>query len=203
MIAIIILTGILFIVFVFGKAVGDNTENNNNTIIKKPVSNKNVDMLIDFATLMAKHIQNNLQIDSPLVFYEQVYLLYFLRDMYAVGKKISETSRHKILNDLIITLEYRHKLDYLDNKNDFKNTFSKRYENYMYILLHDKYNFSDNFFDEVFEYQTAQISSIKNKNQFSNFDPETTCLENNKEELHIKSIVSDNFKLIDAFMSQQ
>ncbi len=166
-------------------------------------SNKKIDTLIDFATLMAKHIENNLQINSTLLFYEQVYFLYFLRDINAISKNIPESARHAMLSDLILTLEHKHKLDYLTNKDDFKNMFSNRYANYLNILMRDKYNFSDNFFNEIFEYQTAQVISIKDKNKFTTFNPETTCLENTKEELRIKSIVSDNFKLIDAFMAQQ
>lgn len=166
-------------------------------------SNKTSNMLIDSATLMTKHIQDNLNIDSPLIFYEQVYLLYFLRDMNAVGKKVPEANRQKILNNLIVTLDHKHKLDYLKNKDDFKTTFLKRYENYMNILLQDKFNFSDQFFADVFEYQTAQVYSIMHQNQFTNFNPETTCLENTPEEIKINSIVSENFTLIDSFMSKQ
>ena len=160
-------------------------------------------MIIDFASLMTKHIQNNLQIDSPLIFYEQLYFLYFLKDIRAISKKIPEANRHADLNNLIMTLEYNHKLDYLTNKDNFKNTFSKRYADYLNILLRDNYDFSDKFFDEVYEYQTAQVLSIKNKNQFTTFSPEGNCLENTAEELKVKSIVSDNFKLFDAFMAQQ
>lgn len=172
------------------------------SLFHKP-SNKKIDTLIDFASLMTKHIENNLQINSPLIFYEQVFFLYFLRDLNAIGKKIPESDRHAVLNDLISTLEHKHKLDYLINKDDFKNMFSKRYADYLYIITHDNYNFSDNFFNDVFEYQTAQIISIKNKKKFSTFSPEGNCLENTKEELRVKTIVSDNLKLIDSFMAQQ
>lgn len=202
---------IIFIAFVIGKVISGIREEKNNKAstaanfesYKNLFSNPKIDLLIDFATLMAKHIQNNLAIDSPLIFYEQVYLLYFLRDINAVSKNVSETIRHEALQCLIETLKDKHKLDYLDNKDNFKNTFTKRYADYMYILMHDDYNFSKNFFNDVFEYQTAQVLSIKNYNKFSSFSPEGNCLENSKEELKIKSIISDNFSLIDAFMVQQ
>lgn len=168
-----------------------------------PVNNSKIDIIIDFATLMAKHIQNNVGINSPLIFYEQIFLLYFLWDMCANINHIPDIARHKMLNDLVLTLENKHKLDYLNDKDDFKNTFLKRYENYLYIVIHDNYNFSDSFFNEVFEYQTAQVISIKNKNQFTNFNTEVNCLENTPEELKIKSYISDNKSLINAFMSQQ
>lgn len=174
-----------------------------NKEIQKFVPDKKMYMLIDFASLMNKHIENNLQLSSPLIFFEQVFLLYFLSDMNAIGKKVTESDRHSKLNNLIISLEVKHKFDDLINKDDFKNTFSKRYADYLYILSHDNYNFSNNFFNDVYEYQTAQITSIKNNNQFSTFNPEGNCLENTKEELKIKSIISDNFSLIDAFMAQQ
>lgn len=206
---------IIFIAFVIGKIIAGIKEENKNKAVttakfnayknnqdKNNVDTKKINMLIDFSTLMAKHIQNNLDINSPLIFYEQVYLLYFLSDIYAVSKNVSELERHATLKGLIDTLNYNHKLDYLINKDDFKNTFTKRYAGYMYVLLHDNYNFSESFFDEVFEYQTAQVKSIKNNNQFTDFDPESNCLANSKEDLKIKSLVTENFTLIDAFMAQ-
>ena len=170
---------------------------------KNIIPTKETVMLIDFATLMTKHIQNNLQINSPLIFYEQLYFLYFLKDIRAISKNIPETTRHAALNNLILTLEYNHKLDYLTNKDDFKNIFSKRYATYLSILSDDNYDFSDKFFNTVYEYQTAQIISIKNKNKFTTFNPVLNCLENTSEELKVKSIVSDNFHLFDSFMAQQ
>ena len=179
-------------------------------------SNKTVDRLLDFATLMTKHIQNNLKIDSFLIFYEQIYLLYFLRDMYAIGQKVPEASRHAILNDLIIILDKNHKLDFLKNKDDFKNTFSKRYENYMYILLQDNYNFSDNFFNDVIEYQCLLIATIETKDTFSDikaaslectdyeYGIEGDCVYKTKNRHNeIKNILMDNLQFINTFMSQQ
>ena len=105
-------------------------------------------------------------------------------------------------NEKLFRFALRQNRLFLDNKDDFKNIFIKRYENYMQLLSHDNYNFSKKFFDDIYEYQTAQVMSIKNKNQFTTFNPMLTCLSNSTEELKIKSIVSDNFSLIDAFMSQ-
>lgn len=178
-------------------------------------SNPKINMLIDFATLMTKHIQNNLEINSPLVFYEQVYLLYFLQDMYSVGKNISQKYRDTMLNDLILTLSYNHKLDYLNKKDDFKKIFIKRYQNYLYLLDTDKYNFSETFFEYIIQYQCLLIATIESKNIFSNISAKSlegtdyewgveggsVYLTKNRHK-EIEFILKDNLVLINSYFSQ-
>ena len=174
--------------------------NNKSRISKRTTFYKIIDRLIGFATLTTKHIQNNLEIQSPLIFYEQLYFLYFLEDLYSVGSKKSQSYRNSLLNCLINILNKTNKLDYLNNKDDFKKTFIKRYENYMVIFIQAKYTFSENFFDHVFEYQTAQIEDIKKYDRFTDFNPEITLLDYTPEECKIKSIVSENLSLLKSYL---
>ena len=164
--------------------------------------NSKIEMLLDFATLISKHIQNNLNLNSPLILYEQIYFLYFLFDTVSVSRNKSNNYRNNNLTSLIKLLVLTHKLDYLENKNTFKIIFSKRYESYLYLLMKYKYCFTDEFWSDVFDFQVAQINSIKQKNVFTNYEPEINCINNTSDNERIKTFLYDNLELIKTFLIQ-
>ncbi|MBO7731529.1 MAG: hypothetical protein J6S67_03230 [Methanobrevibacter sp.] len=201
----IILGIILILALVFGNQNINEIKSANNDehkTVQKTSSNKKIEMLIDFATIISKHIKNNLEVDSPLIFYEQIYLLYFLLDIDLANKKLSKNIRNYNLACLIQNLEYKHKLDYLNNKDIFKDIFSKRYEGYLYLLEENKYYFSEHFWSDIFDYQTEQIKFIKNKNQFTVYNPEINIPDNDTNNKTIKIILYDNLELIKSFLVQ-
>lgn len=167
-----------------------------------PIYNSKVNMLIDFATLTTKHLENNLIIHSPLIFYEQVYFFYFLQNTVDISRKTSDYNKELMLNELIKKLIITHKLDYLENKNDFKNMFLERYKAYTILLIHSQYQLSDKFFDDTIDYQIAQLDCIINHNQFTHFNPESTCTDITPENSKIKSLLTENLELIKAYLAQ-
>lgn len=164
-----------------------------------PIINKEAEKLIDFATITTKHIQNNLDIQSPLIFYEQVFFLYFLEEVKFMGNILPKEYKEAVLSLLIKKLKNNYNLVSLDNDNNIKDIFTNRYENYTYILIHNKYNLSEQFYNEVFEYQTEQVDCIINKNKFTKFCPESTIFNISPFNKKIYSIISENLSLIKAF----
>lgn len=166
------------------------------------INNKKINMLIDFATLTTKHLENNLDIKSPFIFYEQVYFLYFLQSTVNISSKASNYHKEKMLHDLINKLIITHKLDYLENKNDFKNIFLERYKAYTILLIHSQYQLSTKFFNDVIDYQIAQMNCIIHHNQFTHFNPESICTDITPENIKIKSLLTENLELIKAYLTQ-
>lgn len=128
---------------------------------------KDCDSIFSCAKTFASKIQNELNIPSMLIFYEELMFTYFLKDIRLVELEKPESYRTLVLTLIKKLLESC----FENNEKYIQDIFISRIETYAKCLEKADYDpLSTKFFYKAFEYQNELISYIKINNKFSTYN---------------------------------
>ena len=147
-----------------------NKSSKNPKIKERPTFLKEVDKVIDYTILSTKNLQKELEIMSPLFFYEELFFMSFIEDVKLASDEKTKNMREIVLSAILDTLEKTKNVDYIKNKEYIGKVFADRLLTYTQFLENDDYYMSKDFYKNVLKYKAELMASIIKDNTLSNYN---------------------------------